>query len=154
MYALKVGEYPGGEVRASVVRVPSPRKPVPSLVSSSQNGTTHPEPVSPQSISTPLDSSESKEIRRSLRPPSFSLEGKRKLKRLVGAIEETCPKENIRFATATFPVWSAAAQAALASQTSYFNDRIQSWLYKKSPGIAWAYCWEFQKEGHSIATGC
>lgn len=145
-YLLNIAWFPGGESRISVVKDSPPRP----LVDSVQNGTPELEPVSGSEKSgeslefAPVPGRE-EDLGKS--PPRFTLVGKRKLKRYVAAMADECPKSQTRFATATFPAFSPEAKRVLAEQASYFNDRIQSWLYKRSPKIAWAYCWEFQKRG-------
>lgn len=140
MYSLTIETHPG-EVRLKVVHSPlsGAFKTEPSSQSGFQSKGGSAQDTEPPSF-TP-------QAKRPAKPPNFTLVGKRKLKWLTRAIDHFSSEKLRIFATATFPVWSEEAQAALASQSSYFCDRLQSWLYKIQPKIPLTYCWEFQRRG-------
>lgn len=146
MYGLRLEVYPGGETRLVLSKKPEPLL----LDCSSKNGTIDLEGVSGGSdLPIEIGKTPDKKSQRASRlvSTSISIAGKNRLRRLTAACDFSVPKGLVLFATATFPAFLPEAKKALASNSAYFQDCVQSWLYKISAEIGWVYCWEFQRRG-------
>ena len=154
MYALKISQSYGGEVRVSHFPAPTPSRPVPP-VNSSLIPALRPIEGSPlpPSLVRSLDSESGRPAGRSgfgltPSPTVFGLPAQRAMRRSAKVLDDfAAAPEEILFFTGTLPGSTRASFLALSQYSGYMIHRLKSWAVAAAGKFEATYCWEWQKRG-------